>query len=404
MSNSLSVPPLDLFTVKAMTLITTLIVSAATLLAWRINRRVAGMRLFALGLFSIASGAIFGISRVVVPGNAVLIACNALMFAGMLAVAQSVRVFRRFRPLPNPAVCALAGTVAALFLYWLMVRDVFAIRVAIMSGAFALLSCDAALSMLRGTPARDRAVYWPTGIAFGFAALYLAARAAVALSGGYGTNLLAPVPMELASTICGNVACCSCAFGMVLASNAQLRYDAEKLALYDPLTSLPNRRLLLDRLLEAERRALSDGSRLGVIYLDLDGFKHVNDTFGHEAGDELLRNVSLAMARVLRSDDCLARIGGDEFVVLIEGAEGRSQILTLAERLKEAVESQPISRDSPTTMRASFGAAVFPGDGLSAHDVMREADAAMYHAKRQSRLTVQPAVVWSRPNPRRVGQ
>ena len=262
-----------------------------------------------------------------------------------------------------------------------------------MSAAFALLTCDAALSMLRGVPARDRAVYWPTGIAFGFAAVYLAARAAVALSGGYGSNLLSPVPMELATTICGNVAYCGCAFGMLLASNAQLRYDAEKLALYDPLTSLPNRRLLLDRLLEAERRVLSEGGRLGVIYLDLDGFKQINDTLGHEAGDELLRNVSLAMARVLRADDCLARIGGDEFVVLIERVEGRGQIVTLAERLKNAVESQPISGDSGATMRASFGAAVFPGDGLSAHDVMREADAAMYHAKRRNRLAGQPAIV-----------
>jgi len=376
-----------------MTLITALIVSAATLLAWKINRRVAGMRLFALGLFSISAGAIAGISRLVIPGNAVLIVCNLLMFAGMLAVAQSVRAFRGFRPLPNFAVCALGGTVAALFLFWLIVRDVFAVRVAVMSAAFALLTCDAALSMLRGVPARDRAVYWPTGIAFGFAAVYLAARAAVALSGGYGSNLLSPVPMELATTICGNVAYCGCAFGMLLASNAQLRYDAEKLALYDPLTSLPNRRLLLDRLLEAERRVLSEGGRLGVIYLDLDGFKQINDTLGHEAGDELLRNVSLAMARVLRADDCLARIGGDEFVVLIERVEGRGQIVTLAERLKNAVESQPISGDSGATMRASFGAAVFPGDGLSAHDVMREADAAMYHAKRRNRLAGQPAIV-----------
>jgi diguanylate cyclase (GGDEF)-like protein len=387
-----SAPPLDLFTVKAMTLITMLIVSAATLLAGRINRRAAGMRRFALGLFSIAIGAIVGISRVVIPGNAILIVCNLLMFAGMLAVAQSVRAFRGFRPLPTFAVCVLSGTVAALFLYWLIVRDVFAVRVAIMSASFALLMSDAAFSMLRSAPARDRAVYWPTGIAFGFAAAYLAARAAVALSGGYGSNLLSPVPMELASTICANVACCGCAFGMLLASNAQLRYDAEKLALYDPLTNLPNRRLLLDRLLEAENRALSEGTRLGVIYLDLDGFKQINDTLGHEAGDELLRNVSLAMARVLRADDCLARIGGDEFVVLIEGVEGRGHVTTLAERLKNAVESQPISGDSRTTMRASFGAAVFPGDGLSAHDVMREADAAMYHAKRRNRQAGQPAI------------
>jgi diguanylate cyclase (GGDEF)-like protein len=146
-------------------------------------------------------------------------------------------------------------------------------------------------------------------------------------------------------------------------------------------------------LFAAEQRALSQGHQLGVISLDLDGFKQINDTLGHEAGDELLRNVSVAMSRVLRTEDCLARIGGDEFVVLIEGVEGRSQVMTLAARLKGAVESQPLPGDPLTSMRASFGYAVFPEDGLSAHDVMREADSAMYHAKRRNRMAGQPAVV-----------
>lgn len=388
-----SVPPLDLFTVKAMTLITMLIVSSATLLAWRINQRVAGMRLFALGLLALSSGAVTGISRVLIPGNLILISCNILMFGGMIGVTQSIREFRAFPPLPKLAVAALGSTVAVFFFHWLLVHDVFGMRVASISAGMALLTADASWSMLRMVAVRDRTIYWPTGIAFAFASITLITRTIAALSGQYGSSLLAPVPMEFAATICSNVAIVGCAFGMLLASNSQLRFDAEKLALYDPLTSLPNRRLLLDRLLAAEQRALSGGHQLGVIYIDLDGFKQINDTLGHAAGDELLRNVSAAMGRVLRADDCLARIGGDEFVVLIESADSRAQVVMLSERLKRAVESQQLPGDSAGSMRASFGSAVFPEDGLSAHDVMREADSAMYHAKRRNRMKTQPVVV-----------
>ncbi len=369
-----------------MTLITMLIVSIATLLAGTVNRRVAGMRLFSFGLLSIWAGAVLGLARLAISGRLIVLACIVLMFGGMVTVVQAIRAFRGFRPLPKTAVLFLVGIVGVFFLYWLFVRDRFAFRVAGISASFALLTGDAAVSMFRKVHLRDRLIYWPTGCAFGLATVYLGARAVAASSGSYGADLLSPVPMELVSNICANIAYVGCAFGMLLASNAQLRRDAERLSLYDPLTNLPNRRLLLDRLLIAERRALAHGLQLGVIYLDLDGFKQVNDTLGHEAGDELLRNVSAAMVRVLRAEDCLARIGGDEFVALVEGVHNRAQILTLAERLTRAVASQPLAADSTIMVRASCGAAVFPEDGLSAHDVMREADAAMYHAKRRNRL------------------
>jgi diguanylate cyclase (GGDEF)-like protein len=127
--------------------------------------------------------------------------------------------------------------------------------------------------------------------------------------------------------------------------------------------------------------------------MDLDGFKQINDTLGHEAGDDLLRNVSNAMSAVLRAGDCLARIGGDEFVVLAEGVENRKHVELLTARLKAAVEKQRVLDDASLNVRASFGVAVFPEDGRSCRDVMREADAAMYHAKRQSRIEGQAATV-----------
>jgi diguanylate cyclase (GGDEF)-like protein len=382
-------PPLDLFTMKVMTVVTTLVVSFVTLLAWRINRRVAGMALFALGLLATSSGALMGIARIIIPGNAILIACNVFMLGGMIAVVQGIRVFRGFPPLRRAAIAAFAAVVSVFYFYWMFVHDSFGMRVGVISPAFALLSVDAAVSMFRRVPARARLIYWPTGFAFAFAGVYLAVRTVGALSGSFSVSIFSPVPIEMGSTICANVAYIGCAFGMLLASNTQLRNEAEQLALFDPLTNLPNRRLFLDRLLDAERSALATGRQFGLIYLDLDGFKSVNDTMGHHVGDDLLRNVSAALTRMLGSADLLARIGGDEFVVLVQCVESRGEVATLAERLRSAVESKPLPGDYTAWIRISCGVAIFPEDGHSAHDVMRKADAAMYKAKLRSRMAGQ---------------
>jgi diguanylate cyclase (GGDEF)-like protein len=178
------------------------------------------------------------------------------------------------------------------------------------------------------------------------------------------------------------VAYIGCVAGMLLASNTQLRHDARKLALFDPLTNLPNRRFILDRLLDAERSSMAAGHRFGIIYLDLDDFKEINDTLGHAAGDELLRDVSAAMAGALRAGDCLGRIGGDEFVVLAEHVEHPAGVKALAQRLKAIAESVSVSGDATLRIGISCGCGIFPDDGANADEVMRVADHAMYRAKR----------------------
>ena len=164
------------------------------------------------------------------------------------------------------------------------------------------------------------------------------------------------------------------------------------MAFFDPLTNLPNRRSLLDRLLQAEHRAIATGRKLGVVYLDLDGFKGINDTLGHEGGDNLLREVSTAMTRSLGPGDFLARVGGDEFVILVEDLRDRGELAVVAQRLSAAVEGETILGRITRQVRASCGTAVFPDDGDRAHDVMREADSAMYHAKRRQRVATPRAV------------
>lgn len=363
-------------------MITVMTVSFAAVLAWRANRQVAGMGLFSLGLMSLMTGGLIGLARLVIPGEAIVLASNVFMLGGMIAVAQGIRVFRGFRVLPAGAVVLFSGAVAVLFLYWLYVHESFGRRVGVISIAFALLAIDASVSMFRNVSRRDRGIHWPTGFAFAFTATYLTARAVAAFSGMYGAALFAPAPVDLAFTICANIAYIGCVAGMLLASNTQLRHEARKLALFDPLTNLPNRRFILDRLLDAERSSIASGHRFGIIYLDLDDFKEINDTFGHAAGDELLRNVSDAMAGALRAGDCLGRIGGDEFVVLAEHVEAPGDIRVLAQRLKEIAEAVPVPGNATLRVKISCGSAIYPDDGANADEVMRVADHAMYGAKR----------------------
>jgi diguanylate cyclase (GGDEF)-like protein len=379
-------PSLDIFSVKTMALTTILVVTLVTLLSWRINERIAGMSLFTIGLLSITLGGLTGIARILIHGNTIIVVFNVFAVGGMILISQSVRIFRGLPPLPRTAVVGLAAVVSLFQFWFLFVHDNFGMRVGVISTAMAFLSLDAAASMFRRVAPAERGIYWPTGCAFAFAASYLAIRSASALFGTYGADLWAPVPAELAATICANAACIWCVFGMVIASNAQLRRETEKMALIDPLTNLPNRRSFWDRLLEAEDRALATNQEFGLIYLDLDEFKLINDVLGHDAGDDLLKAISAAMTRMLRSGDCVGRIGGDEFVVLVEDVQNHGDVETLAARLKATVERERLPGHFGASVRVSCGIATFPSDGYSAHDAMRKADAAMYRAKHQSRI------------------
>lgn len=374
-----------------MTQITLFVVSLSTLLAWKINRPVEGMRLFSLGLLGFCAGSLVGLAHHAIPSGILVILANALIVAGLVGGLQGVRQLRQF-PVYSPRGIALFMLpVMAGVIYFTSIHVSYGGRVIVVSTAIALLTMDASFSMIRGVPAEDRALYWPTGFAFVFATLFVLIRIAAAFLGYYDHDNPSMTPIEIPMTICANLAYVACGFGMLLVANAKLRHAAEEMASFDPLTGLPNRRVLLDRLLEAEQRAMHNGWQLGVIYLDLDDFKAVNDTYGHQVGDELLKSVSAAMTPMLGPGDCLARLGGDEFVVVVEDVEGREELNILAQRLKSAVEGRRVPVSGGGHIKTSCGVGLFPDDGESAHDVMREADSAMYRAKRHSRAVGQQA-------------
>ncbi len=158
----------------------------------------------------------------------------------------------------------------------------------------------------------------------------------------------------------------------------RLLYTAQ----YDPLTRLPNRVLLFDRLSTGLAKARREQSMLALFYLDLDKFKQVNDNFGHASGDQLLQIVAQRLNQCLRETDTIARIGGDEFVVLLEKVNSLEDVNLTAEKIR-ATLNHPFELSNHTVhVLPSIGIALFPQHGNKADQLIRHADTAMYYAKR----------------------
>ena len=157
--------------------------------------------------------------------------------------------------------------------------------------------------------------------------------------------------------------------------------ELDRAAHYDPLTGVPNRRLLTDRLEQAIARTMRSESSLAVCYLDLDGFKGVNDQFGHATGDILLQGVAAGLKKVLRGEDTLARLGGDEFVLLLSDIGTPAECSLILERVLEAVAAPMDIDGHKVQVSASIGVSLYPHDHVDADTLLRHADQAMYLAK-----------------------
>ena len=159
---------------------------------------------------------------------------------------------------------------------------------------------------------------------------------------------------------------------------------SERQALHDPLTGLPNRLLFGDRIEQAIAGAERRGSRFAILMMDLDRFKEVNDSLGHKAGDELLKEVGARLQGAMRASDTAARLGGDEFGLLLPDLPESDSVLHMIDRIRAGFEQPIYLHDLPLAIEASIGIAVFPDHGRSAGLLIQRADMAMYKAKRES--------------------
>ena len=156
----------------------------------------------------------------------------------------------------------------------------------------------------------------------------------------------------------------------------------ESLALNDPLTGLANRRLLADRMSMALVHARRNMSAMAVVYLDLDGFKQINDTLGHSAGDALLKMVAARLVATVREEDTVVRLGGDEFIIALWHISGADYASTVALKVLEAVARSYGIEGQTVRITASAGLGIYPVHGEDADTLMKSADLALYEAKR----------------------
>jgi len=156
----------------------------------------------------------------------------------------------------------------------------------------------------------------------------------------------------------------------------------ESLALHDVLTGLPNRRLLMDRLSLAIAHAQRYRSAMAVMYLDLDGFKQINDTMGHDMGDTLLKMVADRLVAAVRQEDTVARMGGDEFVIGLWEISHAEGVATLVSKVIQAVSQPYRMQGRDVSMTASVGVSIYPMHGAEVKTLMKSADLALHEAKR----------------------
>ena len=246
---------------------------------------------------------------------------------------------------------------------------------ALVVAALSFLGVAAAHPDARAEPEQllEEPVSFSSGHAAVVGAALLAAPGALALQAARGVT---PTPTVATGAVLS---------GMILAGYLlQLlreRGTTEHDATHDGLTLLPNRRLLVDRLDRSIAHAKRSGQAVGLLFIDLDRFKEVNDTFGHAAGDVLLGTVAERLQQCVREEDTVARLSGDEFVVLLPHLTSADEALIVAERALAALGDPVTVLDERLLMAGSVGIAVYPNDGDSAEDLLASADAAMYRAK-----------------------
>ena len=291
---------------------------------------------------------------------------------------------------PRPPVLVAGGAVGALLVGHLTA----ALQLATGNSPSALAMVPIAASLVTVGLASlfdavvDRSISTPVE-----APLFSAAHASVVVVAIVAAPAVLAAEVIWRISVSGTIAVGAALIGSVLAIHTVSllleRADSEHQASHDVLTGLPNRLLYMDRLERAIAHAERNDSPVGVLYIDLDRFKDVNDTFGHDAGDQLLRETARRLESCARHEDTVARLAGDEFAILLPHLAAADDVSLVADRVLDALREPIMVGEHAVHSGGSIGAAVFPHDGTTPGVLLSAADAAMYRAKDRGGATVE---------------
>jgi diguanylate cyclase (GGDEF)-like protein len=364
-----------------MTIVNLLTTGSVMMFVWNVDRPGPGLTQMALGVLLAGFGLLASALRNVIPGDAAILLSNLVVVAGSILLLIGVRAFRGFRAVPGTLIACFAAVYTGAIAHWLFVENDPSARVAIASVTLAVLSVMKAGAMLLDLPQEDRRIYVFSAVLFSLHAVALGLRAAWAVTHRLGNGILAGSPPDLTSLFTLNFVVTGCCVAVATASSRKLYHSTRKLALHDPLTQLPNRRMFEDRI--AELRKAGSQSSVALVYLDLDNFKAINDMFGHSGGDEVLCVIGQRLISEFAGAGFPARLGGDEFIVLVENVKSRPAAFAVMEKMIRAIQAQMMIGNQSVYIEVSGGMALYPEDAASLTELADVADRCMYRSKRR---------------------
>lgn len=380
---------LDLRTMMVMIAVLSFLFSVLLAVASLHARGIRGLRHWALASLLIGFGSGIAYTQQFPPGNGWAIVAGAILLAGGSALQLlGIQAFKaqagRWRIL-SLTVALVAGQST----WFTIVHPDVQLRATANSIVFAAIyfACARALLIRIGSP--ERIAHWLTGASFALLAIVHSIRAVMIFFGpanSYG--LYNPLPINPVMFFTGSITQLFLTFGFVLMVNYRMASELENLATTDPLTGAWNRRSLEQEFQRLLARSVRHQETLSVMMLDVDYFKNINDDYGHQAGDEVLRQLIINAKTEIRRDDYLARYGGEEFCLLLPSTTGE-EAKNLAERLRHSYQENPIRwHGLAIASSISIGVASSEQTGLDCASLLEAADTALYQAKQAGRNRV----------------
>jgi diguanylate cyclase (GGDEF)-like protein len=369
------------------TLMGLVLAAALYLLSKGLPPSVRGVRAWALGFALQAGGALLVGLRSIYPDVALIPLGNTLIVAGHIAQFVAVKQFlgEAIRRWP---LWLLGATVFVATLFFTYATNSFPARTVIITAGSVIALIATARALFRGASRELIAARYTALLLLGMA-IMLAFRGAYTVASGNTLNtLFAGDLFQFVYVSAYVILSVLSGLAFVLLVAERLRLELERMATLDPLTGIYNRRTFTDLVERELARAARAGSALGLIVIDLDHFKTVNDRYGHVAGDAVLRAFVATANGALRKQDLLGRYGGEEFCVVLPGASPAEAVL-IAQRLRESVAASPVPiADRSIRYTISAGVAHSNRAGLDLDSLVRDADEALYRAKGRGRNQV----------------